>query len=98
MFAVAPAAQAGTGGSFIGRFNTRTTIGSTVPANGDVNPYGTVLVTRTQGSLVSGNVLISNFNNSKNLQGTGTTIVQVSPKGKMIVIAKTNAAKLPGKC
>jgi hypothetical protein len=98
LFAVAPAAQAGTGGSFIGKFNTRTTIGSTVPANGDVNPYGTVLISQNQGSLVKGNVLISNFNNSKNLQGTGTTIVQVSPSGKLSQFAKINAARLPGKC
>ena len=98
LFAVAPAAQAGTGGSFIGGFKKLTTIGSTVPANGDVNPYGTVLVTKNQGALVKGNVLISNFNNSKNLQGTGTTIVQVSPKGKLSQFAKINAAKLPGKC
>jgi hypothetical protein len=98
LFAVAPAAQAGTGGSFIGRFSKLSTIGSTVPANGDVNPYGTVLVRKSQGSLVKGNVLISNFNNSKNLQGTGTTIVQVSPGGKLSVFAQINAAKLPGKC
>ena len=98
LFEVAPAAQAGTGGSFIGKFNTRTTIGSTVPANGDVNPYGTVLVTKNQGALVKGNVLISNFNNAKNFQGTGTTIVQVSPSGKLSQFAKINAAKLPGKC
>jgi hypothetical protein len=98
LFAVAPAAQAGTGGSFIGGFKKLTTIGSTVPANGDVNPYGTVLIRKSQGSLAKGNVLISNFNNSKNLQGTGTTIVQVSPKGKLSVFAKINAAKLPGQC
>jgi hypothetical protein len=98
LFAVAPVAQAGTGGSFIGRFSKLSTIGSTVPANGDVNPYGTVLVTRNQGALVKGNVLISNFNNSKNFQGTGTTIVQVSPKGRLSVFAQINAAKLPGKC
>jgi hypothetical protein len=98
LFAVAPVAQAGTGGSFIGKFSKLSTIGSTVPANGDVNPYGTVLVTRNQGALVKGNVLISNFNNSKNFQGTGTTIVQVSPKGKLSVFAQINAAKLPGKC
>jgi hypothetical protein len=96
--AVAPAAQAGTQGSFIGGFHKLTTIGSTVPANGDVNPYGMALVRTSQGSLVGGDVLISNFNNSKNLQGTGTTIVQVSPKGKLSVFAQINAAKLPGKC
>ena len=96
--AAAPVAQAGTGGSFIGGFKKLTTIGSTVPANGDVNPYGMARVTKSQGSLVRGDVLISNFNNSKNLQGTGTTIVQVSPKGKLGVFAQINAAKLPGKC
>ena len=53
---------------------------------------------RTKAALVRGDVLISNFNNSKNLQGTGTTIVQVSPKGKLSHFAKINAAKLPGKC
>jgi hypothetical protein len=76
----------------------KTTIGSTVPANGDVNPYGTALVGMSQGSLVKGNVLISNFNNSKNQQGTGTTIVQVSPSGTLSVFAKIVAAKLPGSC
>ena len=98
LFAVAPAAQAGTGESFIGGFKKLTTIGSTVPANGDVNPYGMARVTKSQGSLVKGNILISNFNNSKNLQGTGTTIVQVSPSGKLSQFAQINAAKLPGKC
>jgi hypothetical protein len=98
VLAVAPAAQAGTQGSFIGRLHTLTTIGSTVPANGDQNPYGTVLVGMSQGSLVKGNVLISNFNNATNFQGTGTTLVQVSPQGKLSLFAKINAAKLPGKC
>jgi hypothetical protein len=96
--AVAPAAQAGTPGSFIGKFHKLTTIGSTVPANGDVNPYGTVLVRQSAGSLVKGNVLISNFNNAKNLQGTGTTIVQVSPSGKLTQFAKIDESELPGRC
>jgi len=98
VLAVAPTAQAGTPGSFIGGFHKLTTIGSTVPANGDVNPYGTALVSKNAGSLVKGNVLISNFNNSKNLQGTGTTIVQVSPSGKLSVFATIVASKLPGRC
>ena len=98
VLAVAPTAQAGTPGSFIGRFHMKTTIGSTVPANGDINPYGTALVRMSQGSLVKGNVLISNFNNAKNQQGTGTTIVQVSPSGMLSVFAKIVASKLPGRC
>ncbi len=33
------------------------------------------------GTVAPGDVLVSNFNDSKNLQGTGTTIVSVSPQG-----------------
>ena len=67
--------------SFISHFHKISTIASTVPGNGDVNPYGVAVVGRSQGHLHRGSVLISNFNNKKNLQGTGTTIVQVSPGG-----------------
>ncbi|MGC2252813.1 MAG: hypothetical protein WA626_19230 [Acidobacteriaceae bacterium] len=57
---------------------------STVPANGDVNPYGVAFVPTnlTMGLLHPGDILVSNFNDSKNLQGTGTTIVRVPAKGK----------------
>ena len=54
---------------------------STMPPNGDVNPYGVAYVPRgipTGGVLQGGDVLVSNFNNALNLQGTGTTIVRVS--------------------
>ena len=54
---------------------------STVPANGDVNPYGVAFVNGSfqagSGPLKPGDVLVSNFNNSANLQGTGTTIVRI---------------------
>ena len=55
---------------------------STVPANGDVNPYGVAFVPAgfpTGGAINPGDILVSNFNNIKNLQGTGTTIVDVPP-------------------
>lgn len=83
---------------FIGQFSTVTSIGSTVPANGDVNPYGIVNVPRSVGSLTRGNLLISNFNNSENLQGTGTTIVQMTPSGSQSLFAQINPATLPGPC
>jgi len=57
---------------------TVTTVASTIPSNGDLNPYGVARVPTTTGSLTKGNILVSNFNNSKNLQGTGTTIVQIT--------------------
>ena len=59
---------------------------STIPANGDVNPYGVAFVPRafpSGGMLHAGDVLVSNFNNSANLQGSGTTIVRVTPSGQM---------------
>jgi hypothetical protein len=84
--------------SFIGQFNTVTNLGSTVPANGDVNPYGIEVVPSSVGSLVRGDILISNFNNSENLQGTGTTIVQDTPSGTLSVFAQINPATLPGAC
>jgi hypothetical protein len=71
---------------------------STVPGNGDVNPYGMAQVKRSTGNLVAGNILISNFNNSSNLQGTGTTIVQVAPDGTLSLFASLSAASLPGPC
>jgi sugar lactone lactonase YvrE len=73
-------------------------VASTVPANGDVNPYGIVVVPRSTGSLVEGNLLISNFNSSANLQGTGTTIVQIAPDGTNTLFAQIDAGKLPGPC
>jgi hypothetical protein len=78
--------------------NNIKTIGSTVPGNGDVNPYGIAVVPTTVGSLTQGNILISNFNGSANLQGTGTTIVQISPRGSVSLFAQIEANKLPGRC
>lgn len=97
-FAVAPAAQAVASTSFIGQFHKIKTIASTVPGNGDVNPYGVAVVPRSVGKLVAGNVLVSNFNNAQNLQGTGTTIVQISPGGHRSLFAHITASSLPGPC
>lgn len=79
-------------------------IATTVPPNGDVNPYGIVTVPGSVGSLVRGDELVSNFNNSANAQGTGTTIVQIPPGGNSgvpgtaSVFAQINQAMLPGAC
>ena len=84
--------------SFLGPLHTVSPVASTVPPNGDVNPYGTVVVPRTVGALRKGHVLVSNFNNSLNQQGTGTTIVQVSPHGHVSQFAQIDPASLPGPC
>jgi hypothetical protein len=104
--AIAPAAgaQARTPGqapgqpSFISHFHKLTTIASTVPGNGDINPYGVAVAGQSQGNLHRGNVLVSNFNHKNNFQGTGTTIVQVSPGGSVSTFARISARHLPGAC
>ena len=64
---------------------------STIPANGDQNPYGVAFVPEgfpSGGLINTGDVLVSNFNNvgsppTGNLQGTGTTIIVLTPTGDL---------------
>jgi hypothetical protein len=83
---------------FIGGFGSPTTVMSTVPGNGDVNPYGVAVVPRSEGLLQQGDVLVSNFNNINNQQGTGSTIVEISPSGAVTQFAQISAGSLPGRC
>jgi hypothetical protein len=56
---------------------------TTVPANGDTNPYGLAFVPKgfpSNSPLQPGDILVSNFNN-KTMQGLGTTIVRITPQG-----------------
>jgi hypothetical protein len=77
--------------SFIGHLHTISTVASAVPAGGpaagDENPYGVAVVPRSTGDLRRGDVLVSNFNNSQNQQGTGSSIVEISPGGHQRVFA-----------
>jgi hypothetical protein len=55
---------------------------STVPANGDTNPYGLAFVppgVPSGGILKPGQMLISNFNDTS-LQGRGSTIITIDPR------------------
>jgi hypothetical protein len=56
------------------------------PFNQDVNPYGVAFVPKgfaPGGPLQPGDILVSNFNNgTSNFQGTGTTIVRITPAGQ----------------
>jgi hypothetical protein len=96
--AALPAGAAAFGPPFIGPFTKVTEIGSTVPSNGDLNPYGIVNVSTSAGKLVRGDTLISNFNDAENEQGTGTTLVQVSPGGALSLFAQIDPNSLPGPC
>src|SRR5579871_4712023 len=69
-------------------FIPQLTNSSTIPANGDVNPYGVAFVPAgfpAGGAIAAGDVLVANFNDADNLQGTGTTIVQLNPSGPLAV-------------
>lgn len=96
------AASAPTAAAFIAPLKTFSTVASTVPANGDINPYGIAFVPTSIGKLQAGQMLISNFNAKESAkqsgQGTGTTIVQVSTAGKTSLFAKIDPKTLPGPC
>ena len=85
---------AGAATTFLGGLPNQSTVASTLPVSnsglpgdGDVNPYGVAVIHQTLGHLIAGNILVSNFNNSSNLQGTGRTIVEVSPSGDQFTFA-----------
>jgi hypothetical protein len=65
--------------------NLQSITDSTIPSsNGDLNPYGVAFVPAgfpSGGRIGPGDVLVSNFNASSNLEGTGTIIVSISPTG-----------------
>ncbi len=65
---------------------------STVPSNGDTNPYGVAFVPTgfpSGGALNPGDVLVSNWNNTK-IQGAGTTIVRITPTGQQSLFFQGN--------
>jgi len=101
--ATTAAASSGSSGTpFLATLTTVSPVASTVPANGDVNPYGLVFVPSSVGKLQAGQMLISNFNAKEGAQqsgqGTGTTIVQVSTAGKVTPFATIDPKTLPGPC
>ncbi|HVE21663.1 MAG TPA: hypothetical protein VNC39_06780 [Acidocella sp.] len=71
-------------------------LGSTVPANGDQNPYAMVVVPVTSGTVQKDDLLVDNFNNRNNLQGTGTTIMDYRPSTGQMSVFATIPHDLPG--
>jgi hypothetical protein len=91
-------AAGASGGTFLQGLTSVSKIGSTVPANGDVNPYGVAAVTTSAGKLVAGDTLVSNFNSKANVQGTGSTIVEVSPTGIQHLFAQISTLPSGATC
>jgi len=92
-------AAAADAGGFLETIHHHVTLTSSVPENGDQNPYAIVVAPVSAGVIVKDDVLVDNFNDSTNLQGLGTTIVIYRPSTKkMLLFAKLprNLAGCPG--
>ena len=72
-------ALAGTSEGFLAGLHRQTTLTSTVPSNGDLNPYAIFVAPVSAGKIKKDDILVDNFNDKANLQGAGTTIVVYSP-------------------
>ena len=72
-------ARADDGRGFLARIHHFSTLASTVPGNGDQNPYAIVVAPVSAGRITKNDVLITNFNDRNNLQGRGSTIVDYRP-------------------
>jgi hypothetical protein len=84
---------------FLEHVHRHSTLTSTVTDNGDLNPYAVVVAPVTAGKIQKDDVLVDNFNNISNLQGTGTTIVGYRPSTQQTyLVAKLpqNLAQCPG--
>jgi hypothetical protein len=78
-FAVCLPMVAGAESGFLAGVKKHHLLTSTQPENGDQNPYALVVAPVSSGTVVKGDVLVDNFNNNSNLQGTGSTIVDYRP-------------------
>lgn len=67
--------------SILKKLKKQVVIGSTVdPKLHQVNPYGLAIAPSTNGDFTAGDVVVCNFNDKKNVQGTGYTVVTLHPK------------------
>lgn len=94
---VARSASADT--SFLASVHQLALLGSSIPANGDENPYAVFVTPTSVGAIKKGDVLFDNFNSKKNLQGTGTTIMRYDPTTKSVSLfanIPANSLSCPG--
>jgi hypothetical protein len=97
--ALAAPVRAEDGKGFLEHVHKHITLASTAIANGDLNPYAIVVAPVSAGTIQKDDVLVDNFNDISNLQGTGTTIVDYNPTTKdMKLFAKLpkHLAQCPG--
>ncbi len=69
-----------TGGGILHQLKNQVVIGSTVDSvYGQLNPYGLTVAPSTAGVFTKGDLVVCNFNDNTNTQGTGYTIVALHP-------------------
>ncbi len=78
-------------GNDVESYKHLSTVASTIPDNGDLNPYAVFVAPVSSGMIQQGDVIVDNFNNGSNLQGTGGSIVLINPATRAIRLF----AKLP---
>src|SRR5580704_15400124 len=79
---LAAAAQADTSQGLLETIHRHITRTSTITDNGDLNPYAVIVAPVSTGKIQKDDVLVDNFNNLSNLQGTDITIVDYNPATK----------------
>jgi hypothetical protein len=79
----------------LGNLHKHTTLVSTVPDNGDQNPYAIYVAPISAGAIQKDDVLVDNFNNNANLQGLGTTIIDYNPTSKKMFVFAQLPRHLP---
>ena len=82
--------------SFLARLHHHVTLASTVPENGDQNPYAIAIAPVSAGKIQKNDVLVDNFNDKNNLQGLGTTIVRYRPGDKSLALFASLPRDLAG--
>src|SRR4051812_18820553 len=81
---IVTAAQSAEPNGFLETVKRHSIVTSTVPSNGDQNPYAIVVAPVSAGKIQKDDVLVDNFNDKNNLQGLGTTIVDYNPGTKKL--------------
>ena len=88
-------AMAADQGGLLEAIKRHSLVTSTVPGNGDQNPYAIVIAPVSAGKIQQGDVLVDNFNDRNNLQGLGTTIVRYTPATKAMSLFAQIPRNLP---
>jgi hypothetical protein len=95
LLTLAGAVQAAKPKGFLEGIRRHSLVTSTVPANGDQNPYAIFVAPVSAGKIQAGDVLIDNFNDRNNLQGLGSTIVSYTPGTRQLRLFAAIPRNLP---